>query len=66
MAQNKPNLEERTVVCDGFKALNVRKSPNMASEVVGELKNGEKIMAEPPKRGWCKVENGYVRAVYLA
>lgn len=61
-----PEPEERTVSCDGYTGLNVRERPNMQAKVVNVIPNGFKVMAEPPKRGWCKVEDGYVKGEYLA
>lgn len=60
-------FEPKVVSCDGYNALNVRKSPSMAAEIVRELKDGAQVSAAPAKRGWSELEDGgYVRTCYLA
>jgi uncharacterized protein YgiM (DUF1202 family) len=48
--------------------LNIRKEPNTTSEIIGKLKNGEKVKGSVPKNGWIQVakgKQGFVSARFM-
>lgn len=45
--------------------LNIRKSPEVADNVIGSLSNGTVVSIESEKNGWSKIAEGYVMSKYL-
>lgn len=46
-------------------SLNVRREPDIESEITHILAEGEEIIVGPEKRGWCRFGSGYVMARWL-
>ena len=42
--------------------LNVRKAPSPSADVVGVMRPGDTAAVEVIEGGWCKVDDGYIRA----
>ena len=54
------DIAYRVTLSDPRSFLNIRKRPDIDSEVIGRLDHGAEIMADAPQGDWVKYNGGYV------
>ncbi|MDO7252856.1 SH3 domain-containing protein [Helicobacter cappadocius] len=63
--QTPQNLDHSGIYVALGKILNIRKSPNVTSEIVGKLRYNQKIEVEMIQGDWARLKNGWVYARLL-